>query len=171
MIMITFEKENKRFTYRIGGIAISNGKLLLHRSEEDNFWALPGGRCEFLENSKDALLREMKEEIGVEINIIRPLYFVENFFDYKNQKHHEISILYLIEFPINSDLVYENDIFYGKEQRIGFKDNIMHGKEVKLIFKWFNINDLETIELYPSFLQKSIKEIKPYPEHIIHRDN
>ncbi len=155
--MITFEKEGKVFSYRVVGVAFYNNRILVHRNIIDDFWSLPGGRCEFLEISKDTLLREIKEEIGVDVNIVRPLYFVENFFNFNEKDYHEISIFYLMEFPPDSKFVFENDTFYGKE--------------LDLTFKWVDISQLEELRLYPLFLRKSLKDIKPYPEHIINRDD
>lgn len=155
--MITFEKNGKVFSYRVAGVAFYYNRILVHRSIIDDFWSLPGGRCEFLEFSKDTLLREIKEEIGVDVNIVRPLYFVENFFNFKGIDYHEISIFYLMEFTPDSKFVFENDTFYGKE--------------LALTFKWVNISQLEELRLYPLFLRKSLKDIKPYPEHIINRDD
>ncbi len=157
--MITFEKNSYVFSYRVVGVAIHDNKVLVHRSIIDDFWSLPGGRCEFLEISKDALIREMKEEIGISINITRPLYFVENFFNSEGKDYHEISIFYLLEFPEDSKLVFKNEPFYGIED------------ELELIFKWVDINTLETLRLYPLFLRKALKNIKPFPEHIINRDD
>jgi len=169
--MITFEKDGKVFVYRVAGVAIYNNKVLVHRSIIDDFWSLPGGRCEILELSKDALIREMKEEIGIDIKVIRPLYFVENFFYFEGNDFHEISIFYLMEFPPDSRLVFENDTFYGKETELGFESDKLYGKELELIFKWVNINELEELRLYPLFLRKSLQNINPYPEHIINRDD
>ncbi len=169
--MITYEKDNYVFTYRVAGIAINDNKLLVHRSIIDDFWSLPGGRCEFFEISNDALIREMKEEIGVEVKIIRPLYFVENFFNFAEKNYHEISIFYLMEFPLDSELVLKNDTFKGKESELGFENHKLYGKELELIFKWVDINDLENMRLYPLFLRKALKNIKQYPEHIINFDD
>ncbi|MFX1310762.1 MAG: NUDIX hydrolase [Promethearchaeota archaeon] len=169
--MITYEKDGYVFSYRVAGVAIYDNKVLVHRSVIDDFWSLPGGRCEFLEISKDTLSREMNEEIGVEIKIVRPLYFVENFFYFEGKDYHELSIFYLIEFPPDSKFVFENGEFYGKEYALGFEKDVCHGKELKLIFKWVEINELEELRLYPLFLRKSLKNIKPYPEHIINRDD
>jgi len=169
--MITFGKEGHIFSYRVAGVAINDNRVLVHRSVIDDFWSLPGGRCEFLEISKDALIREMKEEIGVEIKIIRPLYFVENFFYFEGSNYHELSIFYLMEFPPESKLVFENDTFVGKEHELGFENDKHYGKELDLIFKWVDINEIESLRLYPLFLRKSLKNIKPFPEHIINRDD
>ena len=157
--MITFNKDNIKFTFRIAGIAIENGMVLLHRSALENFWAMPGGRGELLENSKETLKREMNEEIGIEIKVIRVLYFVENFFQFENFTHHEVSIYYLMEIPIK---------FYPSSSNTSFK-----GREgnLELIFKWFRIDQLKDIRLYPSFLRSKLRDIKSYPEHIIHIDN
>ena len=108
--MITYENDGYVFSYRVAGVAIYDKKVLVHRSVIDDFWSLPGGRCEFLEISKDTLSREMKEEIGVEIKIIRPLYFVENFFNFEGKDYHEISIFYLMEFPPDSKIILVNKI-------------------------------------------------------------
>jgi ADP-ribose pyrophosphatase YjhB (NUDIX family) len=169
--MITFEKEGCIFSYRVAGVAIYDNKVLVHRNVIDDFWSLPGGRCEFLEISKDTLSREMKEEIGVEIKIIRPLYFVENFFNFKGKDYHEISIFYLMEFPPDSKIILLNDTFRGLEKKLEFEGDLFYGKELELIFKWVTIDQIEELRLYPLFLRKSLKIIKQYPEHIINRDD
>ena len=46
--MITFEENHVRFTNRIVGIALDRDRVLLHRTDDMDFWALPGGRAELL---------------------------------------------------------------------------------------------------------------------------
>ena len=124
-----------------------------------------------LEISKNTLIREMKEEIGVEIIIKRPLYFVENFFHFDNKDFHELSILYLMEIPPDSNWIFDNDTFVGKEEFLLEEEDIYHGAGLDLIFKWVNIDELENLRLYPHFLRKSLKNLKPYPEHIVNYDD
>ena len=52
--MIILKKDQNIFLYRVAGVAIHDEKLLIHRSILDDFWSLPGGRCEILEISKNA---------------------------------------------------------------------------------------------------------------------
>ena len=44
-----------------------------------------------LENSKDAIVREMQEEIGARVNVHRLLWVVENFFEYNARSFHELN--------------------------------------------------------------------------------
>jgi hypothetical protein len=76
-----------------------------------------------------------------------------------------------MEFPPDSKFVLKYDTFYGKEHGLGFEKDNHYGKELELIFKWVYIDKIETLRLYPLFLRKSLKDIKPYPEHIINRDD
>ena len=50
--------------------------LLLKRSQSDGFdpglWELPGGKIDYGENLKEAVKREVKEEVGLIIRIGRP---------------------------------------------------------------------------------------------------
>ena len=70
-MMITFARGPLRFNYRVVGIAINDGRVLLHRAETDDFWALPGGRAELMEPASVTLQREMQEELGIEVQVLR----------------------------------------------------------------------------------------------------
>lgn len=56
---------------RVAGILIHKGKILLaeHLRAGERYWIIPGGRLKFGETLKKALLREMKEETGLEVEI------------------------------------------------------------------------------------------------------
>ncbi len=82
------------------GALIINDKnevLLLKRGPKCRngvgFWAKPGGKVELWEKIEDAVKREIKEEIGVDIEIIRSLGFTEGIS--KNESNHWIAFNYL----------------------------------------------------------------------------
>jgi len=64
------------------GAAIFNndGQLLLIqrlKAPEAMAWGLPGGKIDFGESVKTAICREIKEELGIEIKLIGPVYITE----------------------------------------------------------------------------------------------
>ena len=65
--VIVFDVDAGRFNYRVAGVCVHAGHVLLHQAAGDDFSALPGGRPELGEDSRTALAREMHEELGVEI--------------------------------------------------------------------------------------------------------
>src|SRR5262245_3617383 len=97
--MIRFDKRNQRFNYRVVGIAIYENQVLLHRAEDEYFWTFPGGRGELGEPATETLKREMREELGVEVEVVRLLWFVENFFTYEEMRYHEIALYFLMRLP------------------------------------------------------------------------
>lgn len=60
---------------KLAWVHIEHGKLLCARSRGKNAWFLPGGKREAGESDSEALLREIREEGGVELrtDTLRPL--------------------------------------------------------------------------------------------------
>ena len=157
--MISYLQNNIRFNYRIAGLCLSQGRILLHRAENENFWSLPGGRAELLENSRETVVRELLEETGLQAEVKRPLWLMENFFDYNGERYHEIQFVYEISFHEQSAIM-QQDVFYGEEADMQ-----------QLIYKWFQASELDSLVLRPAFLQKGLRNIPKGLEHIIHQDD
>jgi ADP-ribose pyrophosphatase YjhB (NUDIX family) len=146
-----------RFTYRVAGVAIHDGAVLLHRSEHEDFWTLPGGRCELLERSDDALCREMAEELGADVMVQRLLWIVENFFEYDAAHCHEMGLYFLMRFN-------------GEPPGSGGEPFIGHEGDPPLIFQWFPLETLGDMTIYPTFLKERLQAIPDATSHVIHRD-
>ena len=67
------------FNIRITGILIENDEILLvqQKLSDKRNWSLPGGRLERGETLSQGLIREMKEETGLDVEIIRMLYLCD----------------------------------------------------------------------------------------------
>ncbi len=67
------------FNIRITGILIENNKILLvqQKLSDKRNWSLPGGRLERGETLSQGLIREMKEETGLDVEIVRMLYICD----------------------------------------------------------------------------------------------
>jgi len=54
-------------------VIIQNQKLLLVKQKNHNYWTPPGGLVDKGETPAEACVRETREEIGVEVEILAPL--------------------------------------------------------------------------------------------------
>ncbi len=156
--MITFEVGDNLFNYRIVGVAIHQNSVLLHRGEGEDFWTFPGGRAEFGETAEQTLKREMREEIGAEVEVVRLLWFVEHFFTYADKHYHEIALYFLMRFPTTCKYLVEPGPFQGEEGGM------------KLTFQWFPRQPevLSSLPLLPSFIQTALQELPESARHIVH---
>ena len=94
---IEFKSSTQKFKYRVNGVIINNNKLLTLKMKNNISYCLPGGHVELGEDSKSAILREMLEEIGTPVSIVKELAIVENFYlDKNNFQTHEISFYYVV---------------------------------------------------------------------------
>jgi len=55
----------------VTGIVLAPQGLLLHRRSDNGRWGLPGGSVEFGEPVTDAIVREVREETGYEVEPVR----------------------------------------------------------------------------------------------------
>ncbi len=153
---VVFERDGKKFNFRAVAVLINSNRILLHKINSNPYWSLPGGRVELSESARDAVCREMKEELHIDCSIIRPLWVMENFFDSFGFCFHEIAFYFLMTVP--SDLLTRGDSF---EEYDGSS---------KLNFRWHAIDSLDEVELYPEFLRKSVKNLPETLTYITHRD-
>jgi len=159
--MIRFDRGINRFNYRVVGVAVHQNSVLLHQEEGEAFWTFPGGRPEFGEPSEQTLKREMKEEIGIEVEVVRLLWFVEHFFTYSEKHYHEIALYFLMQLPAACEYLRRIGPFPGREE-----------DGSKLVFQWFpqEREALSSLPLLPSFLQEAVLKLPDGIEHIVHRN-
>lgn len=145
---ICFKTELGKFNYRVCAVIINDGKVLAMKDNHADYYYLPGGRVQFNETAENALLRELKEELNVEAEIVRPLYFNQNFFneDVLKVDYHEIGIYFLVDIS-KTDIMSRGESFYGvetvKNQR----------------FEWIDFDRVKKEYLYPNFIKENIDKL------------
>jgi 8-oxo-dGTP diphosphatase len=123
-------------------IVVKNGKILILKrsSKEDCFqemWDIPGGRINFGEEPEEALRREVKEETGLEIEVIKPVRVWTFFKD--NGRTQVIGITLLCKHKSGRvKLSEEHEDFKWVEPREIENYNIHEGikKDMKEAFKY-----------------------------------
>lgn len=142
---ITLKTECGKFNMRAVGVVVYNDKLLVYQNEGYPYKCLPGGRIQFGEPAEAAVLREMKEEIGIDAEIIRPLWLNQAFFteDVEQTQFHELCFYFLMKLP-TAFLESHQSSFVTKE-----------GKKIHK-FEWLSFNDIANTYLYPTFLKDEI---------------
>ena len=150
---LTLNVEDYKLNIRAAGVIIHNGKILAHRNINSDHYALVGGRVQIGENSAKTVKREMQEELGKNIEITGYIATIENFFEMKGAKYHEILFVHQAEF-INDE-----------DKKIEYTLKNKEGKDY-LQYEWLDLNKIEEYPLYPKVIQTILKEQK-FPTHQI----
>ncbi len=150
---IDFENGNYRFNARVSAIiynANKNKVLLFKINDGRDFYMLPGGRIEFYEDSKTAIGREVKEELGYNLNF-KLCSIQENFAEVKNKKITQYCFCY--------KAIYNGNI---NEKEFVCKDNDNQ------FFYWIDINKLSNYKIFPQSTYELINETNNI-KHIIEK--
>lgn len=112
------------------GVCAVEGKILLCKAKGGKTTYLPGGHIEFGETGRQALVREIKEELGLDSSTGAFLGVVENSFLQHGKPHAEIN------------LVYELSLAEGE----------VRAREDWIEFEWRPLTDLD--DLMPEAFRK-----------------
>ncbi len=171
MAWVQLRDDGMIFLVRVGGVAVAEGRVLLHRMVGEDFWAVPGGRLQVGETAAQALRREMREEISADVQVGGLLWVIENFFEHwpldatpgggEPAPHHEIGLYLEMTLPGHLEHVHS---FTGSEL-LGTQH------EYTLEFRWFPLADIAGIDVRPSVLQGRLAEGLPAPAPLVVQRN
>lgn len=153
---ITIDVENYKLNVRAAGVIIHNGKVLAHKNIKSDHYALIGGRVEIAEDSASTIKREIKEELGKDVEIKGYVSTIENFFEMKGLKYHEILFIHRVEFVDEED------------QKIEYTMKNVEGKDY-LQYEWIDLNKIDEYPLLPGVVKDVLKDNK-FPVHKINND-
>lgn len=74
-------------------IEIDHGIILIKRKNPPAGWAIPGGFVDYGESLEQAAIREMKEETGLDIKLIRQFHTYSD--PGRDPRHHTVSTIFI----------------------------------------------------------------------------
>lgn len=139
---MTLTSNQRNIGKRVSAIIIKAEKILLvHRIKDDkNYFVLPGGSVIENESNIDALIREVKEETGLDIKLDKELWIVNNEYDKRTQYTYLVSE-------------------YRGKLELGSHEKDRQSPNNKYILEWCNFADLKAILFYPSEIKEDILNI------------
>ncbi len=156
---IKFDTAEGIFSVRVRALIINGNKLLAMHDENAPYYYLVGGKVEVGKTAEDAVLREVREELEIEAEIIRPVFFAQNFYtdDIDKRKYHEVVLYYLLDVS-KTELLSRGDKF------------VIHEGRHTLTFEWLNVDGLEDKYLYPTFIKTEVKNLPEQLKFIVERE-
>lgn len=142
---ITFETRGGKFKYRVCAVIIDRNRILAMRDERSPYFYLPGGRVKLGETAEHAVLREVREELNITAEIIRPLWLNQAFFtqDVDGLNYHELCLYFLMDVS-GTGLASRGEAFSLREGRHTYQ------------YEWLEFERLKNEYFYPLFLKENI---------------
>ncbi|MFZ2303349.1 MAG: NUDIX domain-containing protein [Minisyncoccia bacterium] len=112
-----------------------DGKFLLCRGKGRQNYFFPGGHIEEGESAPEALMREIKEELGEESEVKRFIGASENKFETKDEETHEINLVFEV-------VLLSNGVRVSKEDH--------------LEFAWLTRDELRDAIVFPATLRDAV---------------
>lgn len=142
---------NQIFGVRATGLVVQDEKLYLVKSPEGKYYTL-GGAIQLGETTEEAVQREMKEEIGIEVELGPLAFIVENQFTLQEKSYHQIEFLYIVT-PLSNPA-----------------PNLKEGNSIRQC-EWVAFADLEKLDLNPAFLKTELANWDGQLKHFMNKDN
>lgn len=152
---ISVDIEGKRLNCRAAGIIIHDGKVLFHKNPLETYYALLGGRVKICESSDKTVVREIKEELGKDVEVTGYVATVENFFDLRGKDYHEYLFVHQVEFVSESDRKITETLY-----------NVENNPEKHIEYHWLSIDELEKYDIRPTAIKNVLME-RNFPKHVI----
>ncbi|MGZ9756003.1 NUDIX hydrolase [Mycoplasma sp. 394] len=138
---VFFELENgDRFKYRVGVIIRKENQILIASDPWNGYWYLPGGKVAMHESIDEAVLREIKEELNINVVNIHKHFLIESFYvnSFNLKRYHELSII-VSAIPVSFEKISKPEFTFEENGNV-------------FAFKWIDIDKLKDINFFPRFL-------------------
>jgi ADP-ribose pyrophosphatase YjhB (NUDIX family) len=158
---ILFKTDEYVFSYRVAGILLHNGSVLLQKPTNDTGYAFPGGHVEFGETNEQTLTREFREEIGADVTVQALKGVGEIFFLWGNKPCHQICLFYKVELADDTQIPLQG-LFLAKESP--------EKPSFDMEFRWIPLSEISNYEVYPENAKNLLKNCGVGVQHFVFRE-
>ena len=139
--------KSRKYSFWCSGdsLILQNRKILVTK-DKDKYYTI-GGAIQVNERTEDAVVREVREELGVKAQAGQLAFVVENRFEQDGVSYHNIEFHYLVDLLEDAPLTMQED-------------------EKSQPCEWIDIDKLEGINLVPAFLKTALPELDGQLRHI-----
>ncbi|MGQ7507864.1 NUDIX hydrolase [Streptococcus suis] len=139
--------DNQIFGVRATALLIKDGKIFLTKDTKERYYTI-GGAVEVNEVAADAVVREVKEELGVDSRVNQLAFVVENQFTHEGIDFHNIEFHFIVE-PIGE-----------------LPKEMIEGK-LKQACEWIELDKLVNLDVVPAFLAQELPNWNGQVKHIM----
>lgn len=94
------------YKVRVGVVLIHDHKILLVRQNNKPFWVFPGGTLEMHESLTECAVRELKEEVNLDVSIEKVLYLANFLHQGKDsQARHTVDVFMLARYEAGTPMM------------------------------------------------------------------
>ncbi len=149
---ITFCTNEGIFNFRVAAIILHDNKVLMVYNRNLEQYYSVGGRCKLGENTENAIVRECREETGIDFEIDRLGFIHEIFFEADGRKYHEIDFFYYMTPLEDISLIGKNKIDLSQNESL----------------VWCDLNEIKSTEnFFPEFFKTELNPDCREIRHII----
>lgn len=147
-------KENSKLNIRSAALIKYQDNYFISKRKDKDYYSIPGGRVSFSEDSKETIIRELKEELDWDIknNELKLARIVENFYKIKENFIHEYLFIYEIEIDKK---------YFDKSNFINLENPLME-------MRWYKKDEFIKLNIKPNIIKDII--LNNSFKHIINRD-
>jgi ADP-ribose pyrophosphatase YjhB (NUDIX family) len=145
---LAFEIDNKHFTCRVAAIILEKNQILMAKHKDYPCYYTVGGRVKINESTEDAIIREIKEETGIDYEIENLSFVQERFYTSSNQEQHEITFYYKTKENIKTKNLENKYSDQGENEKLYLLDidNLNSFNVVPTFFKDIQLNNLSGLK-------------------------
>ncbi|RRD46466.1 NUDIX hydrolase [Tessaracoccus sp. OH4464_COT-324] len=147
------------FRLRAAAVIMHDSQVLMMSNPATSYFYSVGGAIEHGESAEDAVRREVREELGLDLEVDRLLFVHENVFTdattdvLRGKLCHEVALYFLMRYAGESFEVNSCDAYGQPEDAV-----------------WLPVAEFASYPAYPRFFATELAELPASPKHIVTRD-